>query len=315
MQIDCVTSGQEAIEAMMDSRVRYNAVFMDHMMPGMDGIEATRLIREIDSDYAKNIPIIALTANAIVGNEEMFLKKGFQAFISKPIETAHLDTVVRDWVRDKELEKLYTRADEVEMPVPEDDKNWDALEKGIPGINIEKGLQRFYGDKSAYVDVLRSYAKNTVPLLEKSKTMSKKDLAEYTTIVHGIKGSSGGICAEETAKIAEALELAGTNGDLNYIAANNKKLVKSAQKLISDIQKMIDELDADNLKPKKEKPDAELLEKLRQACVDYEMSGVDLALDELEAYDYQTDSELVAWLRENAEQMNFDEIISKLEEK
>jgi signal transduction histidine kinase/DNA-binding response OmpR family regulator len=106
MQVDCVTSGEEAIELIRDGEMRYNAIFMDHMMPGMDGIEATRIIREeIGSDYAKSVPIIALTANAIEGNEELFLGKGFQAFLSKPVDVQRLDQVVRKWVRDRELEK------------------------------------------------------------------------------------------------------------------------------------------------------------------------------------------------------------------
>ncbi|MCL1941828.1 MAG: ATP-binding protein, partial [Synergistaceae bacterium] len=97
MQIDCVSSGQKAIDAVRDESVRYNAIFMDHMMPGMDGMEATRIIREeIGSEYAKTVPIIALTANAIAGNEEMFLGSGFQAFISKPIEIDRLDAVIRE---------------------------------------------------------------------------------------------------------------------------------------------------------------------------------------------------------------------------
>jgi signal transduction histidine kinase/CheY-like chemotaxis protein len=106
MQIDCATSGKEAIELIKAEGVRYNAIFMDHMMPEMDGIEATRIIREeIGTEYAQTVPIIALTANAIVGNEEMFLSKGFQAFLSKPIDIQRMDQVIRTWVRDKELEK------------------------------------------------------------------------------------------------------------------------------------------------------------------------------------------------------------------
>jgi signal transduction histidine kinase/CheY-like chemotaxis protein len=106
MQIDCVTSGEEAVELVRDGEVRYNAIFMDHMMPVMDGIEATRIIREeIGTDYAKSVPIIALTANAIAGNEELFLGKGFQAFLSKPIDIERMDQVIRKWVRDRELEK------------------------------------------------------------------------------------------------------------------------------------------------------------------------------------------------------------------
>ncbi len=83
LKVDCAISGYQAIEMIRMENPCYSAVFMDLMMPGMDGIEAKRIIREdIGTDYAKNIPIIALTANAIVGNEEMFLSQGFQDFIS-----------------------------------------------------------------------------------------------------------------------------------------------------------------------------------------------------------------------------------------
>jgi signal transduction histidine kinase/ActR/RegA family two-component response regulator len=98
--IDCVQSGQEAIELIRDAVAKYDAVFMDHMMPGMDGIETVRIIRdEIDTDYARTVPVIALTANAIIGNEEMFLKHGFQALLPKPIEIKKLDAVLNKWVR------------------------------------------------------------------------------------------------------------------------------------------------------------------------------------------------------------------------
>jgi signal transduction histidine kinase/CheY-like chemotaxis protein len=106
MQIDCVSGGQEAIDAIRGENVRYDAVFMDHMMPGIDGIEATRIIREeIGTEYAQTIPIIALTANALVGNDELFLSKGFQAFLSKPIDALRLDAIVMQWIRDEKREK------------------------------------------------------------------------------------------------------------------------------------------------------------------------------------------------------------------
>ena len=109
MKVDCATSGRRAIEMIRAEKARYDAIFMDHMMPEMDGIEAARIIHEeIDTEYARNIPIIALTANAVVGTEEMFLSKGFQDFIPKPIDTAKLDAVLRRWVRDKSRESNAT---------------------------------------------------------------------------------------------------------------------------------------------------------------------------------------------------------------
>jgi signal transduction histidine kinase/CheY-like chemotaxis protein len=99
MKISCITSGSQAIDLIREGRIKFDLIFMDHMMPGMDGIETVRIIRnEIDSDYAKAVPIIALTANAIVGTETMFLENGFQGFLSKPIDLAKLDKILRAWI-------------------------------------------------------------------------------------------------------------------------------------------------------------------------------------------------------------------------
>jgi PAS domain S-box-containing protein len=101
MQVDCAMSGQEAIDIIAAGKPVYNAVFMDHMMPGMDGVEATKAIRALGGEYAKNIPIIALTANAVAESEKMFLENGFNAFLPKPFNVMSLDSVVQEWIRKK----------------------------------------------------------------------------------------------------------------------------------------------------------------------------------------------------------------------
>jgi len=101
IHVDCASSAQAAISLIKAGKPVYNTVFMDHMMPGMDGIEATQIIRSLDSEYARTVPIISLTANALVGNEQMFLEKGFNAFLSKPINIFKLDSIVKRWVRNK----------------------------------------------------------------------------------------------------------------------------------------------------------------------------------------------------------------------
>jgi CheY-like chemotaxis protein len=106
MKVDCVTSGQEAVNTIAAGEPVYDAVFMDHMMPVMDGMEATKRIRGLGTEYAKNIPIIALTANAVAGNEQMFLKNGFNAFLPKPFNAMLLHAVIEQWVRDKSKEQL-----------------------------------------------------------------------------------------------------------------------------------------------------------------------------------------------------------------
>ena len=101
MQVDCITNGLDAVERIRSGSPAYNVVFMDHMMPGMDGIEAAEAIRSLGTEYASKIPIIALTANAIQGTEDMFLSHGFQAYITKPIDIIALDSVLKKWIRNE----------------------------------------------------------------------------------------------------------------------------------------------------------------------------------------------------------------------
>lgn len=96
MTILTAESGAQAIE--MVKSQDYHLIFMDHMMPGMDGVEALHIIRELEGDYYKNLPIVALTANAVTGAREMFLSEGFQDFVMKPIEMNSMERCLRQWL-------------------------------------------------------------------------------------------------------------------------------------------------------------------------------------------------------------------------
>jgi len=102
MRIDAAPSGKIALAKVMNQSTKYSAIFMDHMMPEMDGIEAVRKIRELNNDYAKNVPIIALTADAI--NEKIFSENGFNDTLFKPIDIMKLDAILKKWVRDESKE-------------------------------------------------------------------------------------------------------------------------------------------------------------------------------------------------------------------
>jgi CheY-like chemotaxis protein len=99
MNIYLVKNGQKAVNLVREGKIRFNAIFMDYMMPEMDGIEAVRLIREeTGTEYAKTVPIIALTANITKENEPMFLEHGFQDFLLKPIDVVELERILQKWV-------------------------------------------------------------------------------------------------------------------------------------------------------------------------------------------------------------------------
>jgi len=329
MQIDLVSSGQQAVDAIREEKVRYNAVFMDHMMPEMDGIEAVRIIREeIGTEYAGNVPIIALTANAIVGAEEMFLSKGFQAFLSKPIVPARLDAVIREWVRDERLEaeqpdiRKWVRDTTLEPEQPDIAEEQTAslqaaalsrvLSHQVDGIDLLKGLEYFDGDEESYLQVLRSYAVSTRSLLDSVRRVTPDTLAEYAITVHGIKGSSYGINAQAAGDKAWALEVAARDGNAGFVNDNNRDFIDSVEKLVTDLENMLRAIETDRNKPKKEQPDREVLVKLLEGCKTYDMDTVDAAMAELESYEYKTGGELVSWLWENVQQFNISEIKEKL---
>ena len=324
MQVDCMSGGQQAVDAIRDAKVRYNAIFMDHMMPGMDGIEATTIIREIDTDYARTIPIIALTANAIKGNAEMFISKGFQAFLSKPIDLQELDKVVRNFIRDKEQEKLLTIQQDEQLHGinsesfgfgNSDDTSNNAAwlaEKNVSGLDIKKGVENFGGDENVYLNILRTFADNTDQLLESIETFNKDKLNDYAITVHGIKGAGRGIYAKRIADHAEGLERAAKAGDCSYISENNEAFIDTTRVLIADIRILLSAADAKNVKPVKAEPDKKALSRLLANCQTYDIEGVDAAIADIERYQYESDGGLAEWLVENVKQMNFKQIIEKL---
>ena len=322
MQVDCLTSGWEAIEAVRDENVRYNAIFMDHMMPGIDGIEATRIIREeIGTEYARTVPIIALTANAITGNEEMFLSKGFQAFISKPIEIIRLDAVINQWVRNEELEKAGMQITPDSTGAGQNRRSGLDRRSGferrifaenIEGLDINKGFE-YFGDIDTYLQILRSFTVNTRTLIESIKKVNKDEgLADYIITVHGIKGSCRGISAEELGNQAEALEKAAKAGDFDFVAANNTAFTEAVLKLITNIEDALGKEAAKKEKQKKDKPDSEVLSKLLTACKNFKTAEMEDAMEIIENFEYESDDGLAQWLRENVDQLNYSEIVERL---
>jgi signal transduction histidine kinase/DNA-binding response OmpR family regulator len=327
LSIDYATSGAEAISriraAVSDAgRARYDLVLMDHMMPGMDGIEAVRIIRnEIDSDYARNVPIVALTANALAGNEDMFLAHGFNAYISKPIDIMQLDVVLNVWIRNRQSRETLLMA-EMEMlsqkSGPEMSKNSLLDDVSVDGIDIAQGRERYNND-AAYLDILRSYHMHTPALLEKLRSLSAEDssgisLQEYAVLVHGLKGSSFGICANPVGKAAEELEAASKAGDLKRVLENNALFIESVELLLIDIGDLLKKAEAEKSEKRKAAaPDPALLEKLLDACRRFKSSQMEEAQAELESFEYESGGELVSWLREQLDNLEYDAIRERLE--
>jgi CheY-like chemotaxis protein len=279
LTIHCVTSGRQAIELIRDEQVHYDVVFMDHMMPELDGIETVRIIREeIGTEYAKTVPIVALTANAIVGNDKMFLENGFQAFLSKPIDIVKLDAVLHEWVMDKQSEKTLQEAKQ-EKP-RENNKN-EAFSRileqaNIDGVDMSSGMRRFNNSANVYLRVISSYVQNIPKSLDMLRGVTEATLAEYAVTVHGIKGSCYGISADTLGRMAEALEVAAKTGDAAKVLAGNEPFIQNVEELLPQLAELVKKADAvdreaSSGKEKKSAPENEMLTKLLDACRDYDI--------------------------------------------
>ncbi|MDR0648564.1 MAG: response regulator [Synergistaceae bacterium] len=323
--IHCVTSGRDAIDLIRKEEIRYDIVFMDHMMPDLDGIQTVKIIRnEIGSEYAKAVPIVALTANAIVGNDKMFLENGFQAFLTKPIDVAKLDAVLRQFVRDKQSPETIREAEERSRG--NDGKgDYEAILAGllektrISGMDITAGLKRFNNVPSIYMGVIKSFIQNMPKFLTVLRGVTEGTLSEYAVTVHGVKGSCYGICADEAGRMAEALEIAAKSGDFARVMAGNETFIGTAYDLLTQLEALSksaddvsDETDSDkNALPE---PDRPLLAKMLEASQNYDIDAMQGVMDELEQYKYESGSELISWLKERLVNFGYEEITEKLEE-
>ena len=240
--VDCVKSGEEAVRQIREEKVRYNAIFMDHMMPGMDGIEATRIIRnQIKTEYAQKVPIIALTANTVLGNDTIFLDNGFQAFLSKPIDILRLNNILNTWVRDKKFEKKQAETEETQA-----EKTGRSNDITIPGLNSADALARLDNDVESYVKILRSYIKHIPEFIKTIRSSFPGNIKDYQIAVHAIKGSSRGIGAEELGNMAEKLEMAAKQGDETSIQNNTPPFLDLVEKFMDKLAEFIDSEDAKN---------------------------------------------------------------------
>jgi signal transduction histidine kinase/FixJ family two-component response regulator len=327
MTVDCVAGGQEAVALLSSGKNRYNAIFMDHMMPGMDGAATLRRIRAIRNNHARTVPVIMLTANVIAGNEKKFLGQGFQAFLGKPIEPLKLDAVINKWVKDARQE---VRPDSPRrrwndmLPSGADACPKAAMASaagivhGVEGLDMQEAISRF-GSKEFFLDVLRSYAASTPDLLEEMRLMTQKDMARYAIFAHGIKGSSYGVGAKVLGDMAKEPERAAAGKDWPKVRKLFPPFLEAAETLLRGIGTLLREVtrelpgeEAD--KPLKPAPDVGDLAALYKASLSCSHSVMEQHLRQLEQYRYQSGGELVAWLRERVDAFDYDQINERLAE-
>ena len=259
LNIETVTSGFDTLDKVKGGQV-YDVIFMDHMMPQMDGIETTQKLREIGYTGA----VVALTANAIVGNDEMFMKNGFDGFISKPIDLRQLNAVLNTFVRDRHLDEAQKYTSET-------------MAASVEMIEVDPKLMAAF---------LRDAKKAAVTLKE---TAANNDVKLFTTTAHAMKAALANIGKHEASEQASELENAGVNNDTEFISANAGAFIKTLEAMIGAHETRI--------APGKDSEIAEDIVFLREqieivlsACDDYDNDAAYAALNQLKDKTWQTDT-------------------------
>jgi CheY-like chemotaxis protein len=257
LKIDSAESGFAAIDKIKNGRV-YDIIFMDHMMPDLDGIETVKIIRGMG--YTRSI--VALTANAVAGQAEIFLGNGFDDFLSKPIDIRRLNIILNKLIRDKQKPEVIEAA---RKQIAEDTAN----SKNSVSAQI---IEIFLRDANKTLAVLEKIA-------ESNSYSDEDNLRSYIINIHGIKGALANIGKMNLSAIALKLEAAGREGKLETVSSETPAFLKSLKALIKELTPESEDEEiaaADDIKLLKEK-----LLIIKNACENYDESTAETALEKL----------------------------------
>lgn len=348
MQVDTAESGAQAIE--LAKNCHYDVILMDHMMPEMDGIIAAKKIRELSEttgdEYYKEVPILALTANAISGMREKFLAEGLQDFISKPVEGKVLEEVLLKWIpiekiikgdaktlqKYEEERKSSNGVDEPEKievfkgaTSPEETRTSneaaEALETKeddwqieLPGFDIE-ATKAFFLDKEMYLETLYDYKESIPDIREKIKKYCEAgDIHNYTIVVHGLKSSSKLVGALELSEMAKRLEECGHHEDEQTIYRDTGELLELYQKYEQILETFFGEKEDGVGETISEEEMKESLVQLRNAAENFDMENFFRWEKEMEQVEVpQEYQEIWKEIKEAVRNVSFLETVEKID--
>lgn len=300
MQIDTCESGMEAIILARENN--YDIIFMDHMMPVMNGVEATLAIRDLEN--CRSTPIVALTANAVSGVKEMFLSNGFNDFLPKPIEMAKLNEILDKWIPKSKKEKYTVMG-----------KNESVSVFKIEGVNVDTGIAMTGGSVENYLKILSAFYKDGLSKITDLKAaLDGKNISLFTINVHALKSALASIGANQLSDYARALELAGKNENVSFIYDNIDEFLRNLDTVLENIKYVVNtnqpseggDLSFESLR--------EQLTMLKQALIDMDGIESDRLVNELLGPNASENTrKLIEKISEHILMCNYDEAIDLID--
>lgn len=282
MQIDVAENGKIAID--MIQRNRYDMVFFDHMMPVMDGVEATQRIRQMEDEYYQKLPIIALSANATVEARELFKANGFNDFVAKPIKLKELCKCIRTWLPENYVENI---SQQTKKAVSD---NTDTTTSDIPqmkGIDIAEGIANS-GTKELFLQLLADFYK----LIDQKSTKIEKCLADgmirdYTIEVHALKSTARMIGAMELSEKFYRLEQLGNASEAEILKEKTPEVLA----LYRSYKTILEPFGRNNQNKQAVSCDKmiETLQQLKEAIDCFDLDGADEAMRQINGFEFPED--------------------------
>ena len=245
IQVDTAMSGMSALKKM--SEIKYDLVFMDQMMPSLDGIQTLKLAKDMPDNKSEGVPIIVLTANAISGAREMFLKEGFTDYLSKPIDVKAMEQTLMEYLPADKIQSPPTKVNEELNQESKNETENETEQADYKYLNVSLGLQYSAGMEEMYRNILKMFCEmkdeKKAKILE---AFENEDWQNYTTFVHALKSTSLSIGGEQISEVAKQLEMSGkiliaaTASELEkheaieYIQTHNDVAMKLYDKLVEE---------------------------------------------------------------------------------
>ncbi len=271
---DEAADGLQALEKVAEEQ--YALILMDYQMPGPDGMETTRRIRDLEGDYYKRVPIIALTGDEREEMQEQFFQAGMNAVLQKPVQKEALESVLKQWLLEETVEET---SETEEALSPDYVEKWKAM-----GLDAKEGLKNC-GEKELFENLIRDfYYLIDVKTAKLVETMTQDKLKEYTVEVHALKNSARLIGAVGLSSDFATLENLGNSGSMEEIKEKTPRVLFSMHRYKMLLQPYAESGHGNKNKISTENL-LELLQRMKDAVEVFDIDSVDEVMRELENYE------------------------------
>ena len=315
LSVRTCTSGKAALD-ILETDKSFDILFIDHMMPEMDGVELTKILRSSNDDYLKYVPIIALTANAIKGVSEMFLANGFTEYLSKPIDTERLGEVLNKWIPENKKEEAMEEEESVadkNQAVDENEENLLNMLRQIENVDYDKAMTLCGKSEDILLSVIEVYVKSYSQIKEGiDSTYANEDLKNYAIEVHGVKSSSRSIGNDVLGEMAYRLEIEAKDGNIAYVKENHSEFVMKYEQFVGKLKEIVDKLKTEEKIEKVKFSKEEMLSMINE-CIslydEFETTKAEEVLKKLQCAECDENiMNLINDAIDSAELFDFDEV-------